>query len=109
MLRCFALAFLLLWPLIAMTSDHENEDYVTPDGLYCGPLIKDVDGDLDEILDRYESLSDDEFRCIVDHTERCPDLLMRQCKEKGWGKDTGGGCEHLLMGDRDVELGYFIE
>ena len=109
MFRRFMIVSWVLGPLLAIASDQQQEDYVTPQGLYCGPLIKHVNGDLNELLDRYEALKNDEIKCVVMHMEICPDFLMRQCKEKGWGKGISGGCEHILGYDRNFHLLHYIE
>ena len=112
MFRRFMIVCWLMFPFLADSSDQEQDGYVSPEGLYCGPLVKKLDGSLsglNELLDRYESLSDDEVKCVTKHIEICPDFLMRQCKENGWGDGVGGGCEHLLWYDRNFDLQYFIE
>ena len=109
--RCWPL-ILIFASLLADSNEPEQDDHVSPEGLYCGPLVKMIDEpllSLNERLDRYESLSREEVKCVVKHMEICPDFLMRQCKEMGWGEGIGGGCKHILWYDRDFDLQYFIE
>ena len=107
----FVVAAVLSAGVLPIASSQEEKITESKNDLNCGPFLRVLGSsdDIDNALDRLESFDDDETRCVAMHIEICPDLLMRQCKDNGWGEGVGGGCEHLVTRNPVIYLEHAVK